>query len=132
MEHFPKNLIIIWIKNIYNRNAIFHVFLENGDMFRESPVDQFVQFSKSFGFVVIPPAPFCPGDMFERKHGGFLLLQSRSAFRSLPTHLPLFFVTSRKQLKVEDVVTSSSREEKCTLKGTILNAEKALVRVTSS
>ena len=113
--------------------AIFLVFLRNYTTFLESPIGQFVcSLVNPSVFFIIHPAPFRSGDLwgYVRKVAWWLSTQSRPALRDLPTHLPLFSVTSRKQLKVEDVVTS--REKKYTLKGTIFNAEKALVRVTSS
>ena len=58
-EHTRK---IVLINNIHNRDAIFHVFLDNGSTFCKSPIGELVQFSKSFGFLyMIHPAKFCSG-----------------------------------------------------------------------
>ena len=42
---FPKSYKLTWINNICNRDAIFHIFLENVATLWESPIGQFVQFT---------------------------------------------------------------------------------------
>ena len=42
---FPKSYKLTWINDICNRDAIFHIFLENVATLWESTIGQFVQFT---------------------------------------------------------------------------------------
>ena len=113
--------------------AIYHVFLDNVASFHESPIVQFVRFSKSFGFLIIPPAPFRSGDLWEyvRKIAWRLSTVTEPASVSRPSN-----VFASVFCNLQNVVKSRCRDLQrntfCPQQDTILNSEKALVRVTSS
>ena len=116
----------------------FHTFFEDWATFRESPIGQFVQLRKSFGFGIIHPAPFCSGDLwgYVGKEAWLLptVAESASASRSSNRAFTSVFCFPRfeSSLKLNWRCRDLQRNTFWSQKGTILNADKVLVRVTSS